>query len=299
MNIKPLLQPLLRQNYYVTHVYHRLRLWGKSLNSRDKIVIYQMGKVGSTTIWKSLESLNLDIPVYHVHYLKSESVKRSLEKARIDFPRLRFIYPEVVQAEHLRNQLNQNCIETPWHVITLVRDPIAKMLSSFFQTLERDLLLGSDYRKRIKKEGYEKVLEEIISRFYDEYVHNPNRKHPFCWFDYELKKNLNIDIFNETPLSNKNYHIYNATAAKILLLKLESLSNCYQDAFYEFLGFQDFKLIRSNVGSQKRYGNLYKDFLDGIDLPVDYIDKIYSSDLVKHFYSDLEIEEFYRRWQSP
>jgi len=56
MELKSLAQPLLRQDYRLTHSYHRLRLWQQGLRSKDKIIIYQVGKVGSTTIWKSLDS---------------------------------------------------------------------------------------------------------------------------------------------------------------------------------------------------------------------------------------------------
>ncbi|MGF1521841.1 MAG: putative capsular polysaccharide synthesis family protein [Leptolyngbyaceae cyanobacterium] len=298
MKLKSLAQSLLQQNYEVTHSYHHLRLWLEGTQSSDKIIIYQMGKVGSTTIWDSLEALNLDIPIYHIHTLKPEIIQKAADKGRSDFPKLRFVYPEIVQSEYLRKQLDRNAIKTPWHVITLVRDPIAKTLSLFFQQLEQELLLGTDYRQKIKEEGQEAVLQKMIGRFHQEYIRNPDRKHPFYWINREIKDNLALDIFAEPPLSDAGYRIYKAAAANILLLKLESLSDCHQQAFQEFLGLQNFQLVQSNVGSQKRYGSLYKAFLKQVDLPADYLEEIYGSKLVTHFYSASEIERFYQRWRT-
>lgn len=297
MKLKPLAQSLLRQNYHVTHLFHSLRLWGEGLKSSGKIVIYQMGKVGSTTIWESLESLSLDVPIYHIHTLKPEIIEISAERNKASFPKLRFIYSEVVESEYLRKELDQEQIETPWNVITLVRDPIARTLSRFFQQLERELHLGADYRKKMEDEGSKKVVQEIVERFHKEYIHDPNFQHPFAWFNYELKDNLGVDIFKSTPLSGRDYCVYNSAKARVLLLKLESLSHCYQDALQDFLGIQDLNLIQSNVRSQKRYGSLYKDFLKAVELPDGYIDKLYGSDLVKHFYSDAEIERLSQRWR--
>lgn len=299
MKLKPLVQPLLRQDYRITHSYHRLRLWQQGLRSNDKIVIYQMGKVGSTTIWNSLESLNLGLPIYHVHTLKHEHISRAIEKDKNNFPKLRFVHLETIQSEYLRSQLDQKNIIKPWNVITLVRDPVAQLLSVFFQKLEVEIPLGLDYRKKIKAEGDTKVVQEVIERFYAGFVNNPKLHHPFEWFNLELKENLKFDIFAAPAFSGRNYYIYNTELAKVLVLKLESLDDSYQSAFREFLGIQNFKLIQSNVGVQKRYKNLYKTFQKNVNLPISYLDKLYQTELVKHFYSESEVEQFYQRWKNP
>jgi hypothetical protein len=297
MIFKPFVQSLLRQNYYITHPYHRLRLWQEGLRSQDKIVIYQMGKVGSTTIWKSLESLNLGIPIYHIHTLNSDAIAIDIARDKANFSKLRFMYPETIHSEYLRNQLNRKNISNPWNIITLVRDPVAQILSVFFQDLEEELLLGLDYRTKIQEEGEQKVLQEVIARFYKEYVENPNRKHPFEWFDFEFKETLNIDLFDAPTFSGKDYYIYNTELANVLLLKLESLNDSCQSAFQEFLRIQNFNLVRSNVALQKRYKDLYKNFLREVNLSTDYLDKMYQTKLVKHFYSEFEIEQFYQSWK--
>ena len=43
------------------------------------IIIYQMGKVGSTTIHTSLEQADLPLPIYKVHFLSDEGMQHGEE----------------------------------------------------------------------------------------------------------------------------------------------------------------------------------------------------------------------------
>jgi len=291
---KSAIRLLLKQNFHATHQYHRLRSWLEGKFGKDKVVIWQMGKVGSSTIWKSLESLHLDMLVYHVHFLETNKVNEIIERDRNNFSKLKFIYTETSQSEYLRSQLDSG-IQGHWNIITLVRDPVAKTLSHFFQVLEHQRRLGFDHQK---EEDETLLLQTAISQFHQKHVENLNGRHPFEWFNYELKENLHFDIFSAESLSDKDYCIYNTPNAKILLLKLETLNIACKAAFKDFLGIDDFTLVASNVGLQKRYGSLYRRFLDEVDLPISYLDAIYQTDLVKHFYSEFEIERFYHRWNS-
>ncbi|MEO1297667.1 MAG: putative capsular polysaccharide synthesis family protein [Cyanobacteria bacterium J06636_16] len=299
MKFKSVVQSLLKQNYHVSHLYHRLRLWVEGLKSQDKIIVYTMAKVGSTTVWKSLEDANLDAPIYHIHTLNPASIKSAAEKNIANFPKLRFVNPETAQSEYLQSLLVQNVVQNPWHVVTLVRDPIAREVSNFFERLDGEISLGFDYRNKLKEIGEEKALKEVIDRFFKKHVDNRDTtdKDPFDWFNYDLKSSLDVDIFAYPPLAEKGYRIYTSKSARVLLLKTESLNDCCQSSFQDFLGLRDFKLVKSNVGSQKRYRNLYKNFLREVKLPTDYIEKIYSKKLVRHLYSDSELEVFSQRWK--
>lgn len=46
-------------------------------SNQSPILIYQMGKVGSKTVYESLKALNLATPVYHTHLLnKLEEIEK-------------------------------------------------------------------------------------------------------------------------------------------------------------------------------------------------------------------------------
>ncbi len=63
---------------YAKEAYHRLaiarRLQG--VKQREPILVYQMGKVGSSTVVQTLEALGLPNPVLHVHTLDTVHLQR-------------------------------------------------------------------------------------------------------------------------------------------------------------------------------------------------------------------------------
>jgi hypothetical protein len=77
---------------------------------------------------------------------------------------------------------------------------------------------------------------------------------------------------------------------------LENLNQCSNLAFKEFLNIERVNLIGSNIGSEKDYATLYSRFKNDIQFPESYINKMYQSKYVQHFYSDLEIEELRSKW---
>jgi hypothetical protein len=59
-----------------------------------------------------------------------------------------------------------------------------------------------------------------------------------------------------------------------------------------FFGVKDIKILKSNYAMSKRYYQIYKKFIQEINLPKDYIDKMYSSKSALHFYSESGIQGF-------
>jgi hypothetical protein len=297
MSIKHFGQQILRQNYQITHAYHLMRLWCEGVRTPKKIVIHQMGKVGSTSIWKSLEDLNLNTPIYHIHALSSQGVEKQVLKSKERFSKLHSIYYEISQAEYLRHQLDGHQNSEAWDIITLVRDPIAQTISSFFQALEMKAKTGAESIQLINNDAYNLSLEKIVDSFHEKYVRNSHRAHPFTWFIDEIQQTLKIDVFADKSSKIADYYIYNGDIANVLLLKLESLERSAKVAFQDFLGIQNFELKSANFGSQKRhYGTLYKDFIKNVNLPDHYLNRMYDSPFMKSLYSGAEIETFYQRW---
>jgi hypothetical protein len=51
-------------------------LFEKKTNATP-LIVYSMGKVGSTSILESLKDLRLEVPIYHAHWLTKESLNRA------------------------------------------------------------------------------------------------------------------------------------------------------------------------------------------------------------------------------
>ena len=172
----------------------------------------------------------------------------------------------------------------PGKVITLVREPISRNISAFFENFTT--FTGVAY----EDSGF--TTDEIIDIFIREYDHSV----PLSWFDVELKKTLGIDIYEHPFPFEAGYATIANGALDLLQIKAETDDPTKERAIAEFLGVDGFKLIMRNVGEQKDYASTYSDFLSRVHLPQSYIDIMCGSDFTRHFYSNIEIETVRSRW---
>jgi hypothetical protein len=300
-------QHLADRNYHSARAYHRLGLARK----KTPLLVYQMGKVGSLSLVKSLRALRPDTPIYHIHFLTHEGIEymegffrkrfEGLSSGRIHESETGARHTEINQdlrqqimwglkhawtCQHLRRQIDRSPEGKRWQVVTLVREPIARNVSSFFHLLDYE----PEYKiKFAESETLAKGLELFLTEF-------DQHEMPLTWYDTELKAVFGIDVFASDFPKTKGYKIYKGEQADVLLLRLESLENCAGEAFKAFLNIDDFTLTRASVGSQKSYGAVYRQFLDSAILPDSYVHKMYTSRYARHFYSQEEINTFKTRW---
>ena len=299
MNIKRfLIETLLARSYYSA----RLATAGWfSITARNKplLLIYQMGKVGSTTVEESLEAANLDYMIFHIHVLTRQGIAREEKNYFGDttklrrkslWPRTKHLYASKFLSSRLQRAGNHRRM---LKVITLVRDPIARNISAFFQTLERtapDLLRKSPDPAQQVAGLAEMFLSNLDESFDASY------RYPFDWFDSELKQAFEIDVFATDFPRDNGFHLYSSRTADVLLLKLERMETDAAAAFSNFLGLGSFALVRSNEARSKAHSSIYKDFLNKLILPNDYIEEQYRKNRVEHFYTENEIDSFRSKW---
>ena len=135
-------------------------------------------------------------------------------------------------------------------------------------------------------------LQELSQRFLEVYPHDV----PLKWFGMEMKPMFDIDVFASEFPKERGYKIYLGSKANLLLLKLESLYDCAQDAFEEFLGLQEFNLVRANEASGKWYADLYQEFKRKVTFEQSFVNRLYETRYMKHFYTVEEIETFRQKW---
>jgi hypothetical protein len=120
---------------------------------------------------------------------------------------------------------------------------------------------------------------------------------PLKWFDLELTRSLGVDVYSTDFPKAQGYKIYRGKLAEVLVLKLEMLSDIFSPAVAEFLHIDPIEIMSANRAANKKYYPVYKRFKEIISLPKSYLEEIYTSKYVQHFYSASEIEEFINRWQ--
>lgn len=278
--------------YHVAKLHYHNFLHGLNSGDREKVIVYQMGKVGSSTVVRSLQDLNMQ--VYHIHGLTDFNIERTENICRQRFPQLRRIHEHILESQYLKKELDKGLKgDNKWKVVTLVREPISRNISSFFEIL--DMALGYDYNSKLKEMSVEDIAQELTELFVQKHDEYENDR-CLTWFDFELKPALDIDVYKRDFPKSQGYEMYESESADLLLIRLEDLNKCASEAFKKFLGIDNFQLVGDNIGEKKSYHNIYRKFLDSIVLPESYVDKMYSSKYMRHFYSEEEIEALKLKW---
>ncbi len=257
--------------------------------SSDPVIIYQVGKVGSRSILLSLQktyqNLHMDVPVHHVHVLANLDELENNMRKNFANPVDNLAY--IRKSKELRRQID-NDQKKNWKIISLVRDPVARNIGSFFQNLYEYI---PDWQEQFKNGSLNLDLLQ-------DYFLNNDSIHIAAdwWFEQQLKPVFGIDVFESDFPKEVGYKIYTTNPrANLLLIRLENLNDCVQQAMEDFLGIEDFKLYNTNVGDEKDYAELYRAFKEK-PLPREYVEKMYSTTSAKHFYSQEELDRFAKRW---
>ena len=259
--------------------------------AQDPIMIYQMAKVGSRSVLFSLElSYRVhrlpNVPIHHVHNLVDLDAHE--ERARItgNTEEIQVIQ----QYKKLRQEFDQ-LQRQHWNIISLVRDPVARNVGTFFHNIGHYI---PNWKTRWREDSLS--LDEVVESFlnHGELHHTAN-----VWFDVEFKSVLGIDVYAIPFQRQTGYQFYaNKPRVDLLLIRLEDLDRVADSVMEKFLGLRDFKLYPSNIGDEKDYAEIYRAF-KATPLPLSYVEKTYQVQFARHFYTDEELQAFTRKWTHP
>ena len=121
------------------------------------------------------------------------------------------------------------------------------------------------------------------------------------WFINELKPNLQIDVYKHPFDHQKGYQIIEENNIHLLIIRLENLNDVWETATLDWLGEErlargPIALRRENEASNKIIANLYKEVKASIKFDLELIEKVYSTQYAKHFYSEEELYQFKQKW---
>jgi len=115
------------------HIKDRLVLWQQTQDLRnlkqEPVLVFTMAKVGSSSVYHSLKKQS-DIPCFHIHSLSIEEELQAkvICKEKGVYPGSRS--PVFILHKYLLEK------ERTYKVISLVRNPIERNLSAFFEAFE-------------------------------------------------------------------------------------------------------------------------------------------------------------------
>ncbi len=251
----------------------------RQLKAEEPIVVYQMGKVGSSSITESILATSLPNPVYQVHYLTDQGLKR--------YKNLPTPPDHVKSSVQLKTWMGENREKKALSYITLVRDPVSRNVSAFFQNLDtwvsRDELLSLNSSEQI---------ERLRTVFLEEYPHEI----PLTWWKEELEAFTGFDVYQVNFPHQQGFQIYSKAEQQLMIIRTEDIDRVGSAALNMFLGQEDLHLKKKNTASQKWYQKIYQTFCREVVLPDQYLDRFYSSPYANHFYTQPELEKFRSHW---
>jgi hypothetical protein len=253
-----------------------------------------MGKVASAAVRKAIRDA-WPGPVPHLHTLRQDHLRSEDRVFRGLFAERGSVQSYIVEGFYWSRRLNRP-IRTPadrWQVVTLVREPVARNLSTFFQTLDAHRN-ESGLAARIRAGGDANLLDDLETTFIREFDHG----YPLTWFDREIATTLGIDVFAQPFDPAAGCAIYENDRTKLLLLRVEDLARVGETALRSFLGLPDLHLEPRNVGEKKYYAAAYRELVRTLRLPEELLDRVYCSRLARHFYSERELVTFRERWSA-
>ncbi|HLR38619.1 MAG TPA: putative capsular polysaccharide synthesis family protein [Chitinophagaceae bacterium] len=313
MNIFKSIYSKLRLVKLVSYLRHHnaffARFWLTAMLKKNAtqrfVLVYTMGKVGSTSISNSLKSQLKGYSVYNVHWLNKSNLRadqqfhKKLYHEHKNNGKESNVLPDyIIRGFYVSDLISNSNPNSDKHkVITLVRDPVAREVSSFFQNSER--FFGINF-EGIDKSNQEATLERLIDVFLNDFISRNGidflDADPLTWFDEEIEKVFNVNVYDSQFPKGKGYMLFKNDGVDVLLIRLEDLNRCFSEASAQLLGKEQ-KIIKSkNTAGKKNYSSIYAAFKNRLELPEWYLDKMYESKYAKHFYTPNERLGFREKW---
>lgn len=259
-------------------VVDEIRVAAADWTSQEPIFVHSFGKVGSMSVYHTLKDSGLKNAVYHTHFLTEEEGQKSKKghKESGDPVVPHQVMHSLILARRLKNNPNLK-----FKIITLLRDPVDRAVSSMFENVYRlapDCVDG-------EKIDLEKMKQRLNERLADTKGPIELLEH---WLDSEVKGVTGIDLL-EAPFDlEKGWSINSNNRASVLTIKMDRLSAVFSEAISEFLNVPSgsIQLKNSNVGHEKWYAEDYRRFKKEYRLPADVAARANASGYVKKFYPD-------------
>lgn len=247
------------------------RLLGRPAQPASRVpVVYTMGKVASSAVSAAIRAEGL--LAHDIHTLDRawlmRTARESLQAGRLP-PR------HVCEAMAYRNTLfsePERCL-----VITLVRDPLERNLSAFFETLHRQ-------PPALREEADPAALFRL---FLDSYPMDL----PLTWFDREPKAQLGLDVY-ELPFDPARRH---AEGRGLIVLRTDCPDAEKSRVLSRALG-HPVRVGRGNDSAAKGYRARYEAVRAQARFPAALVERVYGSRFARHFWSEAERCAFARRW---
>lgn len=231
------------------------------------IAIYTLGKSGSSSLLSTLQRKFSIFNVYQLHFINCDYIRENHSDD--------FAVRNIDKANNFLRKHSKNNIK----YISLVREPVSREISSFYQN--RQL-----YFKDVLPNDFKEINNLIESRGYDLALN---------WFDYELKKHLNFDVYSQSFDKAKGFSIYKIDSnAELMILRTDCINKFGIVAINKFLNTDIKQMKTANIGNNKSNSLYQKQLKSQFKLSDENLNKIQNSKFMNHFFKSEEIKNLYK-----
>ncbi|SFH35442.1 putative capsular polysaccharide synthesis family protein [Modicisalibacter xianhensis] len=222
-----------------------------------EVYIYQMGKVGSSSLEASIPNS------VHMHTLYGNSPCCVGEKQRNAGIKRQFVTKTKFLLRRFFIKWKKDV-----KIITVVREPKARNVSMFFQELSYWVV---DYINKYNPDMRyvdDDFLLEVFEKTFDHDYYDK-------WFDREIKRLTGIDVYKKGFDHKKGFNIYKNGRYELMVIRMEDIEK-NKNEIEGFINIE-FELENVNDGSRKWYANIYKEFKEKLKIRnikgLDYVSK--------------------------
>jgi putative capsular polysaccharide synthesis protein len=247
------------------------------------VLVYTMSKVASTAVTEALQSVG-GLNVFQIHIISEAGMQRLSDGMKRRG--LKSLKRDMGVIQDLGHALDEELIKRghPAKVVALIREPIARNVSFYFQTL--DVLWQTE-------NAHEKVaLDRLLAEFHDRFPH----ERVLDWFDKEFNPTLGIDVYAHPFPREAGFLRIDSGPYEVLLMRHDLDDRVKEKCLADLVGVPRVPLAPKNVGAEKPYSKTYDEFLRHIRASEDYVERMLSSKYARHFYAAEELERVRAKW---
>ncbi len=266
-----------------------------AIDESTPIIIYQMGKVGSTALYLSIRGHFENVyQVHSLHPKKLAKTSKILNEKGLGIPR------------HVKDSLNivDNIIKpgVKAKIITPIRHPLDRNISAFFQELSTQLIINNEFRRNLgisdsikwvtKLPLTNEIKNSIVSHLTQgklsknvallqkHFIDNYRHRIPLDWFDDEFKGALDMCVYTTGFNKTNGYMRFSNGVFDVLIYKAELDHSIKNDLIAKFLSIESLFIPRVHASTFKNYGKLMKEFQLSLQLPED-VRRVYNQSRYK------------------
>jgi hypothetical protein len=270
------------------------------------ILVWQMGKVGSTSMLLGLRAALPSLEVWHSHALSEEVLARAERRLTEDrsapTEASRQIAREIVEGRAVRVRLLGD--GPRWRILTLTREPIGHLVSVLFHHLDYFTRLAA--APASPPETTVDVLHAFATgvlartdggrRIGDPRDAALTRAQ--AWFDRELLTVLGVDV-RASPLDRTaGYTRIRTPRADVVVVRFEDLPWAAPAAVRALCGFEGFKMPTENRAADRPSGRMYADYLRRCRFPRALVEAALASPYATHAYTAAERAALAAHWST-